>query len=387
MSQINITSPKVSVILPTYNHLAFLPLAIGSILNQSFQDFELVIVNDGSTDGTKEYLDSLRDPRVVVIHQQNKRLPGALNTGIQAARGEYLTWTSADNYCSQIFLEALVGALENNPDCGFAYSSYATIDEHDRISEFVRNQPFYYAQIIASNVGIASFMYRRECHESLGLYEPLVDGAEDWDMWVRILEHYAPVYVPDILYYYRQHSDSMTIRDSDKIQVAARMVYQRTLERHGNSFDIITLYPEIIDCKDQQQAKIHALFDFGNILLNSKFVPIEDGISLLQGALELEPNNIQIRLNLALGFAKAKNAQMCLSLLLPFEHVENSTIRKLVDSIVRYLQENLKVSDVIYVPMPITVTPANSELMQIRARQKKEFSFSSYQSLVAGGIA
>src|SRR5262249_10919089 len=104
-------APRVSVVLPVYNHLRFLPEAIRSVLAQTYRDFELVIVTDGSPDGTKEYLDALTDPRIVVVHQENRRLPGALNTGFAHARGELLTWVSADNHCAPLFLEALVGAL------------------------------------------------------------------------------------------------------------------------------------------------------------------------------------------------------------------------------------------------------------------------------------
>jgi hypothetical protein len=99
------SAAKVSVVLPTYNHLQLLPTAVESVLAQTYQDFELIIVNDGSTDGTREYLNSLKDPRVRVIHQDNKHLPEALNTGFRATRGELLTWISSDNYCVPVFLE------------------------------------------------------------------------------------------------------------------------------------------------------------------------------------------------------------------------------------------------------------------------------------------
>ena len=77
--------PLVSIVLPTYNHRSFLPQTIQGIIDQTFTDFEMIIVNDGSRDGTREYLDSLHDDRIHIIHQDNQRLPGALNKGFKQA--------------------------------------------------------------------------------------------------------------------------------------------------------------------------------------------------------------------------------------------------------------------------------------------------------------
>src|SRR5208282_3270681 len=105
------STPMISIVLPTYNHVQLLPVSVQSILGQTVSNFELIIVDDGSTDGTRKYLGSLTDPRLVIISQPNMHLPNALNTGFDRARGKYLTWTSDDNYCSPMFLEMLVATL------------------------------------------------------------------------------------------------------------------------------------------------------------------------------------------------------------------------------------------------------------------------------------
>ena len=152
------SEPRVSVVLPTYNQLAFLPLAIESLQHQTFADFELVIVNDGSTDGTDAYLRGLDDPRIRLIEQANAGLPQALNAGFRTARGELLTWTSSDNYCAPLYLEALVGALDAFPEAALAVSAFAWVDELGRIERVTRDQDLSYRSFLCSNPGVASFL-------------------------------------------------------------------------------------------------------------------------------------------------------------------------------------------------------------------------------------
>jgi len=107
----NSARPKVSIVLPTYNHLRFLPRAVACALDQTSMDFELIIVNDGSTDDTRAWLDNLQHPNVRIFHQQNRGFVAAVNFGIQQSLGEYLSWMSADNRCARYFVEAFVAAL------------------------------------------------------------------------------------------------------------------------------------------------------------------------------------------------------------------------------------------------------------------------------------
>ena len=111
------TSPLVSVVLPVRNGAADLPKAIDTILAQTFTDFELIVVNDGSTDGTAAVLDAIRDPRVRVVHQENMGLAAALNRGISLARGRYIARQDHDDWAKPTRLEKQVAFMEANPDC------------------------------------------------------------------------------------------------------------------------------------------------------------------------------------------------------------------------------------------------------------------------------
>jgi len=330
------STPMVSIVLPTYNHVELLPVSVESILGQTVSDFELIIVDDGSTDGTREYLDSLTDPRLVIISQPNKRLPNALNTGFDLARGQYLTWTSDDNYCSPLFLEILVAALETCPEAGFAYSSFAWIDQKDRITGIHRDQDFSYPSLLRCNPGNASFLYRRECQERVGLYDPQLEGAEDWDMWLRIMECFEPVYVPQVLYYYRLHDKSMTAVKADMVRNASHLTFEKALVRHNNRLTVESLYPSILECADKGTARFHACLDIGVKMLTSPLFNDHYGqmaVLFLDQAMKLS-NSFIAAGNLAAAYAMLGRWREALDVVKVLHSVDNPLVQNLYSAIV-----------------------------------------------------
>lgn len=277
---------KVSIVLPTYNHAAFLPQAVAAILKQSLTDFELIIVNDGSTDNTAAYLAMLTDPRIKLINRENGGLPSALNRGFSEATGEYRTWTSADNITGPTWLEQLVASLDAAPaSVGFASSGFALVNEHGTLTGIRRGQKIQYDCVASKNPGIASFLYRTTVAEQVGDYDVTLIGAEDWDMWLRILEVCDGMYVDYVLYYYRQHSNSMTTSMPAKIANASRAVLEKLRQRHGNGFDVDKFYPRLHLAKEPQLARWQAKTRLAAALVDSPFCPAALTASLFVEAL------------------------------------------------------------------------------------------------------
>ncbi len=226
--------PLVSIVLPTYNGARYLSQSIQSCLDQTYTNWELIIVDDCSTDETPaviaEY--AVSDERICTIrHETNKRLPGALNTGFEAARGDYFTWTSDDNTYRPAALDEMVTFMETHPDVGMVYTDATAIDENgDVISEFSAGKP--QMLVYKACVG-ACFLYRREVRDVVGDYEETLFCAEDYDYWLRISAHFRMEPLHKNLYVYRRHSGSLTEQRRMQVLQAREQAIRRNLPELG----------------------------------------------------------------------------------------------------------------------------------------------------------
>lgn len=202
-------SKRVSIVLPTYNGENFLRKSIESCLSQTYKNIELIVINDCSTDRTEEIILSFNDSRIIYHKNEfNQKLPRSLNIGFDLAKGDYLTWTSDDNYYQEDAIEKLVNELEEF-QVDLAYASYWTIDEENKITgERIVGEE---KDILLDNVVKACFLYKREVLEKIGGYNPDLFLVEDYDYWIRIvLNRFKIRKINEKLYYYRFHEGSLT---------------------------------------------------------------------------------------------------------------------------------------------------------------------------------
>jgi len=220
---------KISVVIPNYNYAQYLPTRIESILNQSFQDFELIYVDDGSTDQSNEIIQKyLPDSRIKVrIFESNSGQPyQRWKDGAAVALGEYLIFAEADDYCAPQMLEKLVNVLDYYPNVGLAFCRsilidqqgeeiHADIDSDERIfdHDFVMSgekmrlkmfQPYNNCIPNASAV-----LMRRSMFQNYGTVETTMRLCHDWLVWFRILEHSDVGYVSEPLNFFRVHNNSV----------------------------------------------------------------------------------------------------------------------------------------------------------------------------------
>jgi glycosyltransferase involved in cell wall biosynthesis len=212
----SLTTPKVSVIIPAYNAMNFLPQTVESVLNQTFTNFELLIVNDGSKDNIKDwYENNIKDPRVKLISQENKGLSAARNLGIAVTKGEYIAFLDADDLWKPKKLEKQVRCFEKDPKVGLVYTWTAFIDEFDKpigriISSNIEGNAWEKMVVNDKISNGSSAMVRRICFDKVGLFDSNVNSTSDRDMWIRIAEHYSFAVVKEPLTLYRRHSQNMT---------------------------------------------------------------------------------------------------------------------------------------------------------------------------------
>lgn len=204
--------PKVSVVLPTYNGEKYIRDSIESIINQTFKDWELIIVNDCSTDNTiniiTEYLK--HDNRIRVINNEvNKKLPLSLNIGFEKAKGKYFTWTSDDNMYHEDAFETMFLYLEKHKKEKMVCARMNLISEdalYGGISIPYMNDMMW----VENRVG-ACFLYRQTVPDEIGVYDADMFLAEDYEYWLRILCQYKSIgFINKVLYTYRCHSHSLT---------------------------------------------------------------------------------------------------------------------------------------------------------------------------------
>lgn len=213
--------PLVSIVLPTYNGAKYIRESINSILQQSFDKWELIIVDDCSSDNTLEIVEQYAkmDSRIIVIHNnENKKLPQSLNIGFSYSSGEFLTWTSDDNYYLPKALETMYKYLIRNKNQYMVCANVKTINSKGEQTNNLYNS--YDSQWIYFNncVG-ACFMYKRDVIKEVGVYDTNLFLVEDYDYWLRILKQYGTIgYIEKVLYVYRIHENSLTNTKEEQIK-------------------------------------------------------------------------------------------------------------------------------------------------------------------------
>ncbi len=228
----------VSVVLPVYNGEKYIGKSIESVLNQSYQYLELIIVNDGSTDNTRAIIENYQqDKRVKIINQENRRLPGALNRGFEEARGEFYTWTSADNIMLEGCTKTMVEELEANKDADMVYGNMYLMDfEDNRITghgwfEFpvgsgnvILPDSTLLLNTVANNTIGAAFMYRAGAECVLGGYSNRLYLLEDYDYFMKMNSLFKIRHISkkEPVYAYRMHKDSLTAHDEELGITASR---------------------------------------------------------------------------------------------------------------------------------------------------------------------
>ena len=206
--------PQITVVVPAYNSMQYLPATLKSVFQQTYADFEIIVVNDGSTDNTEEYVLSLKDARLKLVVQDNQGLAAARNTGIAHATGEYIAFLDADDLWESTKLEKQLRLFQENPEAGLVYTWVAYIDEQGhqtgRIFKDCAEGRIWRELTIFNIVRCGSVpMVRRACFETCGTFDRSLDSAvEDWDMWLRIAHSYDFLAVKEPLVYYRQRETS-----------------------------------------------------------------------------------------------------------------------------------------------------------------------------------
>lgn len=238
-------SPLVSVVLPVFNGERYLFEAIQSILNQSYKNFELILINDGSTDKSPGIIKDFAglDSRIVVISRENRGLVESLNEGIVAARGKYIARMDADDIACTKRFEKQVAFLENNANVGIL-GTWVEIFGENQVSKIWQPPPKdeeCRAMLLFSNpVAHPSVMMRKQLFDNFKIrYRKEFKNIEDYDLWVQAMDVTAFANLPEPLLRYRQLETGITVnaeKNTDERFLLSRKIFSKVLDKLGGSY-------------------------------------------------------------------------------------------------------------------------------------------------------
>lgn len=245
----------ISVIIPTYNYARYLPATLDSVFRQTFTDLEVIVVDDGSTDNTKDILQPyIHDERIRYIYQENRGLSAARNTGIRSSQSPFITFLDSDDLFTPRKLEVLRQEFERHPEAGLVYGNHVlwTGQHLYRQPRFPHGQApsgWILPQLFTHPVmSVPAVLVRRECFDRAGFFDESLTAVEDWDMWMRIAVLYPMYYVNDVVTYVRVHANSMSTnlvnmsRNKLHVQKSVYRHYHQKLLEHFSQSQLDALF-------------------------------------------------------------------------------------------------------------------------------------------------
>jgi len=212
--------PEISIIMPAYNQEQYIQDAIESVITQSFSDWELIIVDDGSTDRTSEVMESFVDSRIRCFYQSNQERSAARNIGLTHATGQFVAFLDADDFWHPSFLESQRHVLITQPNVGLVACGTCIVDMQGRIIDCrptgIRNdasQAITTRLLLQGNqMSCGAVLARTDAVRSVHGFDPTLRQGEDWDLWIRMSIRYKLAANELPLFYYRRQNDFMPTR-------------------------------------------------------------------------------------------------------------------------------------------------------------------------------
>lgn len=237
-------SPLVSVYITNYNYERFIRESIESVLAQSLQDFELIIIDDGSTDASREIIEEYRErTEVTIIYQQNKGLNITNNVAMRVAKGKYLMRLDADDYLVPEALEKMVAPLEADPELGLVFPDYYYVDAEGHITGEERRHNFEKeVSLYDQPAHGACTIIRLSFLKKIGGYNESFTCQDGYDLWLKFIIHYSVKNVNEPLFYYRRHGSNLTTNE-ERILETRRAIKETFLDLSNIESSTLAVIP------------------------------------------------------------------------------------------------------------------------------------------------
>jgi glycosyltransferase involved in cell wall biosynthesis len=233
--------PLISVVMGVHNGERYLREAVNSIIQQTYEHWEFIIIDDCSSDGTAGILKSYKDKRIRIIrNDENLGLTKSLNKGIELAKGDYIARLDADDISLPGRFEQQLKFMEADKELGATASFTYVINENSEVVGQSKQPTDSHALMLALKVNTAfgphgSVLMRSEAVQKVGAYDPDFKRSQDYDLWLRLAQHFKLQVIPQLLYKWRSHSDSIGSKHSDEQANFVRLAQQKLLKQQGKS--------------------------------------------------------------------------------------------------------------------------------------------------------
>jgi glycosyltransferase involved in cell wall biosynthesis len=245
--------PRITVIIPTYDRANLVGESIESVIRQTYSDFELIIVDDGSTDNTRDVVNSYKDPRIRYVYQENRGVSAARNTGIKLTASQYIAFLDSDDLYVENALEITLNCLESHPDVGFSYGQCYISRVGGQVYR-TRKSPFHNKSAVIDSltqlremlficpITLSTLAVRRTCFDEVGGFNEDLFVAEDLHMFIRLAKRYSAFYIAEPLVTQRYHDNSLRHTTKPGSDRAYPLILQEV-------FEDSTIAPFISDIK------------------------------------------------------------------------------------------------------------------------------------------
>lgn len=237
-------NPLISVYITNYNYERFIEQSIESVLNQSLQDFELVIIDDGSADNSRNIIESYREnDKVTIIYQQNKGLNITNNVAMRVAKGKYLMRLDADDFLTETALEDMSSLLEGNEELGLVFPDYYYVDADGNVTGEERRHNFEEeVSLYDQPAHGACTMIRLSFLKKIGGYNESFTCQDGYDLWLKFVIHYSVTNINKPLFHYRRHGENLTTNE-DRILETRRAIKETFLQQEKEQQSTLIVIP------------------------------------------------------------------------------------------------------------------------------------------------
>jgi len=236
--------PLVTVYITNFNYGRFIQKAIESVINQTFHDFEIIIIDDGSTDNSKEIIETYAtDPKIKIIFQQNKGLNVTNNIALRVAQGKYIMRLDADDYLDANALLVMTNLLEKNEELGLVFPDYYMIDSSDNILSLEKRHKFDKVSLLDQPAHGACTMIRKKFLQQLGGYDEKYSCQDGYELWIKFISKYKVTNINTPLFYYRQHGSNLTTNEERILNTRAKIKENFILNEKINEPKVLAVIP------------------------------------------------------------------------------------------------------------------------------------------------